>query len=315
LVGALPAVLVGGWLCRQAILSGYPLLPSKLGALPVDWRMPGEAVDAQNRIDRAWARVPGKAPDDVLASWDWLGPWLRTRFTKEPDVVAPLALLACVVPFMVGAGDRAGRERRLRPMLAVVVPSLLTLVLWFFAAPDPRFAFAPLWLVPIALAAWAVPAAPSGSLALWVGLTVAAACGLAILGVHELALFLPVAAAVWLLAGTGAQIVGSTRSQALIARVATASVLLAAVAISARDGGADHLVRRELHGRLGTAPVPLPQPTVERFVTSSGLELWRPVPAGVEDQCWHVLLCTPYPNSALRLRGNEIQDGFTVRGP
>ena len=42
-------------------------------------------------------------------------------------------------------------------MLAVVVPSLVTLVGWFFIAPDPRFAWAPIWLVPVALAAWAIP--------------------------------------------------------------------------------------------------------------------------------------------------------------
>ena len=42
-------------------------------------------------------------------------------------------------------------------MLAMTLPALPLLVVWFFNAPDPRFALALLWLPPIALLAWALP--------------------------------------------------------------------------------------------------------------------------------------------------------------
>src|SRR5207244_2745984 len=39
-------------------------------------------------------------------------------------------------------------------MAAVLVPSALLVFGWFLTAPDPRFALAPIWLCPLAIAAW-----------------------------------------------------------------------------------------------------------------------------------------------------------------
>ncbi len=156
----LPVALLVGWMSRQAVLSGYPLFPLTTGGLPVDWRMPSAAVHELNRFVSSWARSPGDNPDVVLASWDWFHPWLRSHL-GDLDLVGPILLLACVGPALASRSAAETRRRRAwrAPMLAMALPALPILVAWFFNAPDPRFALAPLWLLPIALVAWALPSA------------------------------------------------------------------------------------------------------------------------------------------------------------
>jgi hypothetical protein len=158
----LPVGLLIGWMSRQAVLSGYPLFPFTTGGLPVDWRMPAAAVHELNRFVSSWARSPGDNPDVVLASWDWLHPWLRSHL-GDLDLVGPILLLACVGPALASRSEAETRRRRAwrAPMLAMALPTPPLLVAWFFNAPDPRFALAPLWLLPIALAAWALPGTDS----------------------------------------------------------------------------------------------------------------------------------------------------------
>src|SRR5262249_31559401 len=120
-------------------------------------------VQAQNHGDLRFARSPnGAASGALLGSWHWLtSSWLPRR-RSDLLVVLPLTLLACVLPFLIRPGPDTGRSRRLRPLLAVLVPALGTLLLWFLLLPAPRFALAPMWLVPIALVAWALPSPGPG---------------------------------------------------------------------------------------------------------------------------------------------------------
>ena len=165
LTGTLPFALLAGWASRQAVLSGYPFFPSTIVGLPVDWRVPASAVHHMNRVVMAWARWPRKNPTEVLASWDWLHVWLRSTLTN-PDVLAPLLLLMCLLPALGlrSSSDAARRKAWLAPLSGVLLLSVPILVAWFLFAPDPRFVLAPLWLVPIGLVAWALPTrADSGS--------------------------------------------------------------------------------------------------------------------------------------------------------
>ena len=98
----LPGALLIGWMGRQAILSGYPLFPLTIAGLHVDWRVPASVVHDQNRWDHAWARLPGIEPQIVLGSWHWLSVWWLAKRARDPDVVAPLLLLACLVPSLWG---------------------------------------------------------------------------------------------------------------------------------------------------------------------------------------------------------------------
>ncbi len=159
----LPSALLLGWMGRQIVLSGYPLFPLTIGGLPVDWRMPTSAVHGLNRFVTSWARSPGDDPNVVLASWHWFHPWLKSH-EGDVDLVGPILLLAVVVVVLASRStDDAHRRRAWRtPMLVMTLPALPLLVVWFFNAPDPRFAMALLWLPSIALLAWALPADARG---------------------------------------------------------------------------------------------------------------------------------------------------------
>jgi hypothetical protein len=301
-IAVLPGALLVGFAARQAVLSGYPFFPSTVAGLPVDWRVPASVVRDQNRWVDSWARRPGLTPDQVLGSWHWLSPWLHAR-VDDLDVMAPLTLLAALVPSLF-VPDR-GRRARLLPMLAVLVPSLAAIAAWFPVAPDPRFAFAPLWLVPIALVAWALPALerPTAWLALAAGALTAAA--LVEVGERNLGWLFLAAFDLWLLVAVVALAAGSVRVRRLVALAALVSVALVPVGIVAR-GGAFDTVTANGGGTLGTPPLPVA--SLVGFRTSSGLQLFEP--AGGADQCWGATLCAPQPSAALRLRGAGIRQGF-----
>ena len=131
-VCALPAVLAGGWLVRQALLSGYPFFPATVADLPVGWRVPVATVEAQNRWTDSWARWPGQTPDVVNASWHWLSVWAHLR-VRDFDVMAPAAMLAAVVPAAIaGAAGAPCARNRFSPWSSPRSPS------WPHGSPSRR---------------------------------------------------------------------------------------------------------------------------------------------------------------------------------
>ena len=316
-----PLVLSLGWMIRQALLSGYPLFPLTIGGLPVDWRMPVAEVHEMSRAVESWARRPARPPEEVLASWAWVGHWFRARLT-DIDIVAPLVLLATVPTALAcrSTADRHGRRTRRAPLFAVLAITIPTLAVWFAVAPDPRFAQAPLWLVPIALVAWAHPDR-AGRVRLrerargigWstvVCLTVVLAVALSLATRPILAPLVVIAVAVvaWLPERAGSE------ARRFLPRDLLAQGVVVACGV-AFVGALYHWgsflpVRAEGAGPLGTPE--LPTPAVEPFATTSRLRLVRPT---IGDRCFRVLLCTPEPDINLRRRGSDTADGFVADPP
>jgi hypothetical protein len=191
-------------------------------------------------------------------------------------------------------------------MLAVVVPAAVTIAAWFLLAPDPRFALAPIWLVPLAIAAWTMPAGRTGDFSeetitvTFLVAVVALVCGR--LGARVI----PVAALVIAAATFLASLLYRDRLAALMARIAVLAALLGSLGIFySRD------VFTEVYAHYGgTFGAPRePTPAVVSFRTHSGLLLRRPATG---DQCWGVLFCTPHPNKRLRLRGTTFSQGLRI---
>ncbi len=314
LVFAVPLALAAGWIARQAVLSGYPLYPLTILGLPADWRIPVSVLTSANRGDDAWARWPAVDPNAVLASWHWFNAWWLPDRERDLDVVSPLMLLACVVPSLasVGVRDRT-RRARMWPMLAVAVPCALLLVPWFLIAPDPRFAFAPIWLVPAALAAWALPPLGRPSRTWWFAvaiLTVLGARGLLWVSHTQRHLLLPAALVVWAVLGAAGLLARRQGATRAVAWGAAFSVVLGAFVLTF-DWHHPHLQEAKGSGPLGL-PVP-PPPSLMTVTTSSGLQLTQPVDGG--NQCFGVVLCVPLLiDDNLHLRAGSVQQGFSVRG-
>jgi hypothetical protein len=314
LVAVVPFVLAAGWVARQAILSGYPLYPLTILGLPADWRVPMSVLTSANRGDDAWARWPQMDPNVVLASWHWFGAFWLPKRERDLDVVAPLMLLACIVPSLASFGVRdPSRRERTRPMLAVAVPYALLLVPWFLIAPDPRFAFALIWLVPAALAAWVLPPLGRPSRGWWVAVAGLAVLGaLAVLWVSHVRLHLelPAALVLWACLGAAGALDRWKGAARAIAWSAAFSVALAGLVLTF-DQHRPHLQRANGSGPLGL-PLPAP-PALMPVVTGSGLQLTQPVDGG--NQCYGVMLCVPLLiDRNLHLRAGGVQQGFSVRG-
>jgi hypothetical protein len=195
-------------------------------------------------------------------------------------------------------------------MLGVIVPCTATVVAWFFLAPDPRYALAPIWLVAIALAAWTMPSATFEDFS-EPSLTIIAV----VTTTMFLALQFGISHLVWAALAIALAIVivrhryGGRAANAL-ARVAAVSVLLASVGFLTSHGLSLFVVANQ-SGTFGAPPTPIPR--LVRYRTHSGLVLYHPERSPADphgEQCWSVLFCTPYPNPYLTLRGAHFRDGF-----
>ncbi len=305
LAGALPVLLLVAVSVRQAVLSGFPFFPATAFKLPVDWRVPLHVVVTQNTINHAFATGSTHPPAIVVRSLFWIRPWL-TQKSINPDMVLPLLLLVGLIPAVV-FGPRPDLRRRFAPMLAVVLPSLALLVAWFLLAPDPRFALAPLWLVPVGVGAWALPTRlhPPSPPVLLVGAAAAAAVALVFFRGSwrepvPLALIISLGA-VAVLELTNRRPPGLAEGAALAGLAAGLVILLVLRPVT--------IVHATPGGPLGTPPNPTP--VLEPVRSTSGLVLTRPVRS---DQCWGVILCVPnLTEPGVAKRGSSIQDGFKPR--
>jgi len=142
-------VVVGPWLLRNTILTGYPLYPDPSLALTFDWSMPVAQVRGYRDVLYDFARLRGEQHHaGASRTLEWMSPWLRMSWR---DVLAP-GLFAAATPIAVFVGA-PGLTHRLGRRWLVLVPIWLGLVAWFVTAPDPRYAGSLLWLaaaVPVA---------------------------------------------------------------------------------------------------------------------------------------------------------------------
>jgi hypothetical protein len=139
----LSGVIVLPWIGRGIVLTGYPLFPSTVLAIPVDWRVP--ALEAQQQADfaRSFARVP-ELTYEYAHGWSWLRPWFRELVREREGFLIPLffALAGGAVGIIRTA---RGNRRSLPQCLWLLAPSLGGLIFWFLEAPAMRFGEPLMW--------------------------------------------------------------------------------------------------------------------------------------------------------------------------
>ncbi len=204
-------LLVGPWMGRNLIMSGYPLYPSTALGLPdswIDWKTPREPMleiaQAVNKHPKGelpmflygalkdsplrwYAPLLKPSFEDHLQikGWEWLRPWFfALPFTSAIEIVMPLGLAAAVGAWLVLARRRAPKSVADGPRWLGVwlVPVLIGLAAWFVMAPGPRFGYPMAWMLIAGLAALAaertlaIHPERSRSLATRLALAVAALC-------------------------------------------------------------------------------------------------------------------------------------------
>jgi len=148
------AVLVGGFLLRGVILSGYPLYPSSAFGLNVDWRVPPALVEADRVFIKTWAQLRPTYDMAQVTGQAWVRGWLHSLIlTQKLSIILPLVLLV-----VIGQGLPSKESDPVPGMwgLAVLVGgSMLALLVWLTQAPAARFASVYFW-IPLACAVVAV---------------------------------------------------------------------------------------------------------------------------------------------------------------
>ena len=152
LVGAAVAVfLLGGWVYRGALLSGYPLFPSRLITVPVAWKMKASDADQCREDTVYWARIPYGDRKAALEGFAWLRPWFKRVIALDIQFDWPIGI------GLVGAAGLSllsWMEIRLRRsfyfLLLLCAPLAAATVFWFSTAPEPRYFGSAPWLFAIA---------------------------------------------------------------------------------------------------------------------------------------------------------------------
>ncbi|MEX2545557.1 MAG: hypothetical protein WD316_10570 [Phycisphaeraceae bacterium] len=193
LVVIVSTLLVGPWMARNVILSGYAMYPSTVIAPPVDWRLPedrlqpltdaihmhvkgGLALWISERVQStplAWYGDlidPPYTSRDQIEGWEWVRPWaIALPVSSFVQVVLPagVALVAGVVG-LVGVlrrwrGRRTGDDEPPRPGIlraatGPLVVIAVALVAWFLLGPGPRYAWPMTWPLAAIVTAAAVVA-------------------------------------------------------------------------------------------------------------------------------------------------------------
>jgi hypothetical protein len=143
------------WVAKNLFLSGYPLYPVPVLALPFDWTMPFADANGNYRDILGWARMPGPGYLQSLENGFlfWFIPWFKDLFRTSKDVVFQ-AVLACVVWILVM------RHKFSKAALFFLAWTALAIVYWFVTAPALRFGLGFFWTLLAAALMFAVPDKP-----------------------------------------------------------------------------------------------------------------------------------------------------------
>lgn len=155
-LGAVGLLATGGWMLRGVVLSGYPLYPSTLLGMPVEWAVPYDTVVAESKLIRYWNGVEGWwwiALQDPM----WIIRWLPTLDWLRPDVLTPLAIATVASIASLVVRLVRGRVPRALPGI-VVVPILISIAFCISAAPRARYGSSAYWILAVETAWIVLPA-------------------------------------------------------------------------------------------------------------------------------------------------------------
>lgn len=134
------ALLIGPWLVRNVILTGYLIFPvGSIDLFDPEWKMPQEKVFYYRDLVYSWARVPFRDYREVLAmGWDqWFPIWWKALLPLDKKFF----ILAAAAPIWGALFFFLKRRTDFWPVLLTLVSSYLGFLFWL-NAPDVRFSYA-----------------------------------------------------------------------------------------------------------------------------------------------------------------------------
>jgi hypothetical protein len=151
---ALSILIMVPWCARGIILSGYPFFPALVLAFPVAWKIPLSAARWFAIGIQSWGRMPD-VPFRDTQGLHWLGDWLNHALRNRPSFQVPLAI--SLVGLVVALTNRFhGKSHPVCRWLSLLFPSIVSIIFWFAASPDLRFAQFAIWTTAATLGAWGI---------------------------------------------------------------------------------------------------------------------------------------------------------------
>jgi hypothetical protein len=141
-------LMVGLWVLRGYILSGFPAYPSTFGGINVVWRVPFEQAVNEARWIASWGRQPSKTPEETLDNWSWLLPKLKKGLSRFPEFILPVVLFVLgfvIYLFRKRANPYDSSLPHLSQIIFFLMPPLCALAFWFFTSPNIRFVGISFW--------------------------------------------------------------------------------------------------------------------------------------------------------------------------
>lgn len=145
--GTIAACLLAIWVYRGVLLSGYPLFPSNIAAVPVAWQIPPSEVEQCREDTVYWARIPYGDRKVALEGLSWVGPWIRRVVSQDIQFDWPLGigLISSAAVLLLSWTEKRLRRARYF-LLFLCVPLLVHTTFWILTAPEPRYFGSTPWL-------------------------------------------------------------------------------------------------------------------------------------------------------------------------
>jgi len=132
------------WVTKNIFLSGYPVYPLPICAMPFDWAMPFGSANGNYLDVLAWARMPGPGYRQSLENgfFYWFVPWLISNLkTRAFLVLAVLPSLPSILFWCFVA-----RYVRIKKAVYFFIWTFFSIIYWFTTAPDIRFGDGFFWV-------------------------------------------------------------------------------------------------------------------------------------------------------------------------
>jgi hypothetical protein len=141
------ACLLGFWVYRGVLLTGYPLFPSRVISAPVAWQVKASEADQCREDTVYWARIPYGDRKVALEGLSWVRPWIKRVMSLDIQFDWPIGIgLTGSAALLLLAWMEKRLRRSLYFLMLLCVPLLFHTVFWISTAPEPRYFGSTLWL-------------------------------------------------------------------------------------------------------------------------------------------------------------------------
>lgn len=146
-VAVVPVLLLSGYMLRNFVTSGWLLFPAPYINFSTAYSLSKETVENEYLIIKNWARAPGSnfIQVDSEPFYIWVSNWLRDNLTF--NIRALFNIVTFFFPLLINLAVTSWYFTKQRRIYAIACMALfVSLVFWFFSAPDVRFARGFVWI-------------------------------------------------------------------------------------------------------------------------------------------------------------------------